>query len=63
MVPAYDDYLIMAGQGTAALELVTARLGQDLPANGPRETYRDAILENAGGSARVDDPDLVNRIF
>jgi len=33
---------------------VAARLARDLPANGARETYRDAILENAGGVAHAE---------
>jgi molybdopterin molybdotransferase len=33
---------------------VAARLARDLPAGGPRETYRDAILENVDGVARVE---------
>jgi len=32
---------------------VAARLGRDLPPGGARETYRDAVLESAGGVALV----------
>ena len=43
----------LEGDPSPGPKRVAARLGSDLPANGPRETYRDAIFENAGGAALV----------
>jgi molybdopterin molybdotransferase len=44
----------LEGDPSPGAPRIAARLGRDLPANGARETYRDAILENAGGVALVE---------
>ncbi len=43
----------LEGDPSPGAPRVAARLARDLPAGGARETYRDAIFENAGGAALV----------
>ena len=43
----------LQGAAKPGPRFVTARLTEDVSVRGPRETYRDAILENSGGELRV----------
>ncbi|HLN58416.1 MAG TPA: molybdopterin-binding protein, partial [Thermoanaerobaculia bacterium] len=44
----------LEGDPSPGAPRASARLARDLPPGGKRETYRDAILENAGGVAFVE---------